>query len=325
MSPAAANPVPAPALSGGVLTVGNFDGVHLGHQRMLEQLVALARELGNRAVAVTFDPPPLAILAPDRVPPQLTTTSQKVDLIRGMGVDEVIVYPASRELLSLTAEQFFEEVLVRQLGCLGLVEGPNFRFGKGRGGDVALLRQMCSQRQMPLRIVEACESEGTMVSSSEVRIAIGQGDVARARSLLGRPYSISGTVAHGAERGRLLGFPTANLDGIETLLPPPGVYAGRSLVEGIPYPVALNIGPNPTFGEDRLKVEAHLIGFSGDLYGRVVTIEFLDRLRGVVKFPDVEALRTQLQHDIAAATHRAANGSEELEFRLSPAPEQAKA
>ena len=273
---------------------------------MLEQLVTLARELGTRAVAVTFDPPPLAILAPDRVPPQLTTTPQKIALIRSLGVDEVIVYPASRELLALTAEQFFEEVLVGQLGCLGLVEGPNFRFGKGRAGDVALLREMCAQRRMPIRIVEACESEGTMVSSSEVRIAIGQGDVARARSLLGRPYTISGTVAHGAERGRLLGFPTANLDGIETLLPPPGVYAGRSLVEGVAYPVALNIGPNPTFGEDRLKVEAHLIGFTGNLYDRVVTIECLDHLRGVVKFPSVEALQTQLQHDIAQATQRAA-------------------
>jgi riboflavin kinase / FMN adenylyltransferase len=287
------------------LTVGNFDGVHLGHQRMLVQLVALARELGTRAVAVTFDPPPLAILAPDRVPPQLTTTSLKVELIRKLGVDEVVVYPASRELLSLTAEQFFAEVLVGQLGCLGLVEGPNFRFGRGRVGDVNLLREMCSQRQMPIRIVEACESEGTMVSSSEVRIAVGQGDVARARSLLGRPYSISGTVAHGAERGRLLGFPTANLDDIETLLPPPGVYAGRTNVEGVPYPIALNIGPNPTFGENRLKVEAHLIGFTGDLYGRVLTIEFFDRLRGVVKFSSVEALRTQLQHDIADATQRA--------------------
>ena len=309
MLPADANPVPAPAQIGGVLTVGNFDGVHLGHQRMLEQLVALARELGTRAVAVTFDPPPLAILAPDRVPPQLTTTPQKIDLIRSLGVDEVIVYPASRELLALTAEQFFEGVLVGQLGCLGLVEGPNFRFGKGRAGDVALLREMCAQRRMPIRIVEACESEGTMVSSSEVRIAIGQGDVARARSLLGRPYTISGTVAHGAERGRLLGFPTANLDGIETLLPPPGVYAGRSLVEGVAYPVALNIGPNPTFGEDRLKVEAHLIGFTGNLYGQVVTIDFLDHLRGVVKFPGVEALQAQLQHDIAQAMQRAAGGA----------------
>ncbi len=280
--------------------MGNFDGVHLGHQRMIQQLVDLAREQGTCAIAVTFDPPPLAILAPDHVPPQLTTLTQKVELIRGLGVDEVIVYPATRELLALTAEQFFETVLVQQLGCRGLVEGPNFRFGRGRAGDVALLRELCSPRMIPLTIVDACEHEGTMVSSSEVRSALSRGDVAGARRLLGRAYSISGTVAHGAERGRLLGFPTANLDGIETLLPPLGVYAGRATVEGVRYPVALNIGPNPTFGEDRLKVEAHLVGFTGDLYEQSLEIEFLDRLRGVVKFSGVDALRTQLQQDIAA-------------------------
>ena len=306
MSTTDALPVPAPTSSGGVLTVGNFDGVHLGHQRMIQQLVDLARDLGTRAIAVTFDPPPLAILAPDRVPPQLTTLSQKIELIRGLGVDEVIVYPASRELLALTAEQFFENVLIRQLGCRGLVEGPNFRFGRGRAGDVALLRELCLPRMMPLTIVDACEQEGTMVSSSEVRSALGRGDVAGARRLLGRAYSISGTVAHGAERGRQLGFPTANLDGIETLLPPLGVYAGRASINGIRYPVALNIGPNPTFGEDRLKVEAHLVSFSGDLYGQTLDIEFLDRLRGVVKFSGIETLRTQLVQDIADATRRAA-------------------
>lgn len=268
---------------------------------MIEQLVSLARELGTRAVAVTFDPPPLAILAPDRVPPQLTTLPQKIALIRGLGVDEVVVYPASRELLSLTAEQFFENVLIRQLGCLGLVEGPNFRFGRGRVGDVALLRELCLGRKMPLTIVDACELAGTMVSSSEVRSALGRGNASGARRLLGRAYSISGTVGHGAERGRQLGFPTANLEEIETLLPPLGVYAGRTTVAGARYPVALNIGPNPTFGEDRFKVEAHLVGFSGNLYEQTLEIEFLHRLRGLVKFPGIEALRTQLEQDIAEA------------------------
>ena len=287
---------------GAALTVGNFDGVHLGHRRMIEQLVALARELGTRAIAVTFDPPPIAILAPGRLPPQLTTLSQKVELLQAIGVDEVIVCPTTRELLALTAEQFFEEVLVQQLGCRAIVEGPNFRFGKGRTGDTALLQKLCADRDLPITIVEAREVEGMMVSSSEVRAAIVAGQVAKAGRLLGRPYSISGSVEHGAERGRQLGFPTANLSGIETLLPPIGVYAGRTTVDGISYPVALNIGPNPTFGEDHLKVEAHLVGYSGDLYGRVVTLDLLEFLRGVVKFSGVEALRTQLQHDIAEAT-----------------------
>jgi len=293
--------VPTLVQSEGVLTVGNFDGVHLGHRRMIDQLVALARELGTRTVAVTFDPPPLAVLAPGRMPPQLTTLPQKVELLKAVGVDEVVVLATTRELLALSAEQFFEDVLVGQLGCRGIVEGPNFRFGKGRTGDIALLQQLCAQHQLPISIVEAREVDGAMVSSSEVRTALGAGNVAKARSLLGRPYSISGSVAHGAQRGRLLGFPTANLEGIETLLPPTGVYAGRSIVDGVNYPVALNIGPNPTFGEDRPKIEAHLVGYAGDLYSQTVTIDLLDSLRGIVKFPNVEALRTQLQHDIAAA------------------------
>jgi len=305
MSSADAIPVPAPAQTGGVLTVGNFDGIHLGHRRMIGQLVALARELGTRAVAVTFDPPPLALLAPGRMPPQLTTLSQKVELLKEIGVDEVVVCPTTRELLSLSAEQFFEDVLIRQLGGRGIVEGPNFRFGRGRTGDIALLQQLCAQRQLPISIVEAREIDGIMVSSSEVRTALGDGDVAKARRLLGRPYSISGVVVHGAERGRLLGFPTANLSQIETLLPPAGVYSGRTTIDGTSFAVALNIGPNPTFSEDQLKIEAHLIGYAGDLYDRVVTIDVLSRLRGVVKFPGVDALQTQLQHDIAEASRSA--------------------
>lgn len=301
MLSADANSVPALGRSAGVITVGNFDGVHLGHRRMIDQLVALARELGTRAVAVTFDPPPLAVLAPGRLPPQLTTLSQKVELLKASGVDEVVVRSTTRELLDLTAEQFFEDVLLRQLGCQGIVEGPNFRFGKGRSGDIALLQRLCAQHQLPISIVEAREVDGAMVSSSEVRSALGAGNVAKARSLIGRPYSISGSVAHGAQRGRLLGFPTANLEGIETLLPPAGVYAGRSIVDGVSYPVALNIGPNPTFGEDRQKIEAHLVGYSGDLYSQVVSIELLDSLRGIVKFPHIEALQSQLQQDISAA------------------------
>jgi len=272
---------------------------------MIGQLVALARELGTRAVAVTFDPPPLALLAPGRMPPQLTTLSQKVELLKEIGVDEVVVCPTTRELLSLSAEQFFEDVLIRQLGGRGIVEGPNFRFGRGRTGDIALLQQLCAQRQLPISIVEAREIDGIMVSSSEVRTALGDGDVAKARRLLGRPYSISGVVVHGAERGRLLGFPTANLSQIETLLPPAGVYSGRTTIDGTSFAVALNIGPNPTFSEDQLKIEAHLIGYAGDLYDRVVTIDVLSRLRGVVKFPGVDALQTQLQHDIAEASRSA--------------------
>lgn len=268
---------------------------------MIQELVALADELGTRAVAVTFDPPPLALLAPDRVPPQLTTPAQKVELLKSIGVDEVVICGTTPGLLSLTAEQFFEQVLVQQLGCQGIVEGPNFRFGHGRAGDINLLQKLCAIRQLPVSIVEAHEVDGCMISSSEVRTAINAANLRKARSLLGRPYSMTGIVSHGAERGRTLGFPTANLERIETLLPPAGVYAGRAMVSNRSYPIALNIGPNPTFGEQVQKIEAHLIGYSGDLYDQVLKIELLEFLRGVVTFTGVDALKSQLQNDIAQA------------------------
>ncbi len=154
MSPAAAISVPALARDGGVLAVGNFDGVHLGHRQMIDQLAALARKVGTRAIAVTFDPPPLALLAPGRMPPQLTTCEQKVKLLKSIGVDEVVVCPTSAELLALSPEEFFEDVLVSRLGCRGMVEGPNFRFGKGRAGDIDLLRELCARRQLPISTSE---------------------------------------------------------------------------------------------------------------------------------------------------------------------------
>jgi riboflavin kinase/FMN adenylyltransferase len=293
-------PVGVPRSHEAVLTVGNFDGVHRGHAAMLAQLKKLSTQLGLPAVVVTFDPPPLAILAPDRVPPRLTTVEQKVALLRAKGVDDVIVWPASRELLSLTAEQFFKQIVRDQLKCRGIVEGPNFCFGRARAGTVELLRQLGSASDIPVIISDASESGGAMISSSQIRAALRAGDVVQASELLGRPYAITGTVISGAQRGRLLGFPTANLGGVETLIPPPGVYAGRTTIQGTDWPVALNIGPNPTFGEDQLKLEAHIVGFSGDLYGHQVAVEFLQSLRGVRKFQGVEELKLQLLHDIDA-------------------------
>jgi riboflavin kinase/FMN adenylyltransferase len=265
---------------------------------MLGRLKELSVQLGLPAVVVTFDPPPLAILAPERLPPRLTTVEQKVALLRAQGVDEVIVWPVSRELLSLTAEQFFEQIVCDQLKCLGIVEGPNFCFGRARGGNVEVLKRLGAATNTPVVIAEPSETGGAMISSSQIRGALSAGDVVQARELLGRPYAIEGTVVTGAQRGRLLGFPTANLSQVETLIPPRGVYAARTTIQGIAWPVALNIGPNPTFGEDQLKLEAHVIGYSGDLYGQTLSLQLLDQLRGVKKFSGVEELREQLERDI---------------------------
>jgi len=203
-------------------------------------------------------------------------------------------------LVALTAAQFCQQILRDQLKCRGIVEGPNFCFGRARAGTVELLRQLGSASDIPVIISDASESGGAMISSSQIRAALSAGEVVQASELLGRPYAITGTVISGAQRGRLLGFPTANLGEVETLIPPPGVYAGRTTIQGTDWPVALNIGPNPTFGEDQLKLEAHIVGFSGDLYGHQVAVEFLQSLRGVRKFQGVEELKLQLLHDIEA-------------------------
>ena len=291
-------PVGVPRSHAAVLTIGNFDGVHRGHVAMLGRLKELSVQLGLPAVVVTFDPPPLAILAPERLPPRLTTVEQKAALLRAQGVDEVIVWPVSRELLSLTAEQFFEQIVCDQLKCRGIVEGPNFCFGRARGGNVEVLKRLGAAINVPVVIAEPSETGGAMISSSQIRSALSAGDVVQARELLGRPYAIEGTVVTGAQRGRLLGFPTANLSQVETLIPPLGVYAARTTIQGTAWPVALNIGPNPTFGEDQLKLEAHVIGYSGDLYGQTLSLQLLDQLRGVKKFSGVEELREQLERDI---------------------------
>lgn len=291
---------PMNALSpGGVVSIGNFDGVHRGHRRMIGALVNMANRLNTLARVMTFDPPPLAILAPDRVPPQLTTLATRIELLKSCGVDEVIVYPTSHKLLGLTAEEFFEQFLIKRFGASGVVEGPNFCFGRGRTGNVSLLRTLCEQKGIPLEIIEPENIDGVMISSSEIRAALLSGEVRRAHQLLGRPYTITGRVGQGAQRGRQIGFPTANLHDIETLLPPAGVYCGQCQIDEAIYPVAMNIGSNPTFGEHAIKIEAHLIGYHGDLYGRMITVELLDRLRGIFRFSNIEELQKQLRVDIS--------------------------
>lgn len=293
-------PPGVPRTSDCVLTIGNFDGVHRGHAAILKQLCRMATQLQLPPVVVTFDPPPLAVLAPDRLPPRLTSVDQKVSLLLEQGISEVIVWPATPELLSLSADQFFEDIVLGQLRCRGIVEGPNFCFGRGRAGTVERLQQLGSHHRITVAIAQASESGGSMISSSEIRNALSQGNVVQARELLGRPYQLTGTVITGAQRGRQLGYPTANLGNVETLIPPQGVYAGRTTLDGKSWPVALNIGPNPTFAEDQQKIEAYLIGFSGNLYGKTLSIELLQSLRGVKKFSGVDELKWQLQQDVAA-------------------------
>ena len=289
---------PPLAFTGGAVTVGNFDGVHRGHQ----ELIAAARRRGRPTVAVTFDPPPHRVLFPDSpVRPPLTTLPDRAALLHAAGADHVVIITTSAALLSLSPEAFFEDVLVRQLGATAVVEGYNFRFGRGRAGDTAALKALCDAAGLAFEEVQPFEWNGEVVSSSRVRAAIVAGDVARAADLLNRPYRITGTVVEGAKRGRTIGFPTANLADVPTVLPGNGVYAVRAEVDGTSYPAAANVGPNPTFGEDARKVEVHLIGFTGDVYGALLGVEFVARLRETRPFAGVGELVEQLKRDVADA------------------------
>ena len=300
------NDLPADA-RGGAVAIGNFDGVHRGHARLVERLVERAREVGGPAVVFTFDPHPVRILRPAECPPPLTWTERKAELLAGLGVDRVIAYPTDEALLRLTARAFFDLILRDTLGARALVEGPNFFFGHDREGDVALLAQLADEAGMTLDVVEPTEDHGELISSSRVRKLIGDtGDVAAAAEMLTAPYRLRGIVTHGAGRGAKIGFPTANLEGIDTLLPAQGVYAGVGRLQGKEgdagvWPAAVNIGPNPTFGEGASKVETHLIGCEETIYGRPLEVDFLARLRDVRTFNSADELVAQVGQDVRAA------------------------
>lgn len=293
-------------LRGGALTIGNFDGVHCGHAEIIDRVRAMAQRLGGPAVAFTFDPPPAAILRPEAHPPALTWLDRKAELLAALGLDALIVYPTDTELLSLTAEAFFERIVFRSIAARGLVEGPNFLFGRGRAGDVRRLGELCQAHDIELEIVPPQQRDGEWVSSSRVRQLVQAGDVVHARQLLGRPHRIRGSVVHGAARGAKIGFPTANLAGVEQVLPCPGVYAGWAHAQGSRYAAAIHLGPIPTFQVAQHVVEVHLLGFAGDLYGQPLEVEWLERIRDIRPFPGLDALRNQLTLDIAAARDIAA-------------------
>lgn len=292
-------------LRGGAVAIGNFDGVHRGHARIVARLLERARGVPGPAVVFTFDPHPVRILRPAEAPPPLTWTDRKAQLLAALGVDAVIAYPTDEALLQLSADDFFQRIVRDALDARAVVEGPNFYFGRGRAGTIDVLRQLTAEAGIALDVVEPLVEGGLIVSSSRVRKLIAEGDLRQARRLLTQPYRIRGMVVHGAGRGAKIGFGTANIHAIDTLLPAVGVYAGRGFVNNRIWPAAINIGPNPTFGGAELKVEAHLLDWDGSpLYGQPLEIDFLARLRGVQQFANVEALTRQLHEDVAA-TRRA--------------------
>lgn len=302
--------IPAEALNG-CIAIGNFDGVHRGHAAMLQQLCLLAGKRAAPAVAVTFDPHPIAVLRPEFTPPVLTTVHERIRLLKNAGADHVVVLPVNDTLLSMTPEEFFIDVVLGRFAARGIVEGPNFHFGRDRLGEVQLLQELCRRYHLECRICSPVSFREEMISSSRVRELLCSRALAQAVELLGHPHRISGVVRQGAGRGRGIGFPTANLTEIPVLLPAHGVYAGATEIQGKSYAVAVSIGPNPTFGEHREKLECHIVDFHGDLYGSELSVDLVSEIRPLQSFGSVVQLKEQIRRDIAECVSltRFQNGS----------------
>ena len=285
-----------------VLTIGNFDGVHKGHLALFDTVKAKAREIGGQSVVMTFDPPPLKIMRPGSGPPLITPLEQKLALIGRAGIDVIICLPFTREFAAIPAVDFVRDILVGRIGIREIVVGHDYTFGQGRQGDISLLHELGARLDFKVHVLEQVHVNGTAVSSTSIRNLVREGDLRGAKNLLGRDYQICGTVVRGKNRGgRLLGFPTANLDLVDELIPKTGVYAVTVLVDERVYEGVTNIGYNPTFHNAQFSVETHVLDFSEDLLGKTIRINFIERLRDERHFNTIGELSLQIGCDIRRA------------------------
>ena len=297
------HPPGIPRDRGTVVTVGTFDGVHLGHWSVLREIGRRAAATGRRSVLVTFHPHPLRIIRPQHAPPLLTTPLEKKEILAESGVDYAVFLAFTSELSRYEPRRFVEEVLVERLGVDELVIGYDHGFGRGRSGDSDTLRAIGAQLGFGVDVVPPVSVGGSPVSSSRIRAAIAARDLPEARVCLGRPYSIRGIVVRGEGRGRDLGFPTANLrvaNG-EKLIPPQGIYAVKAVLRSGTYAGALHLGPRPTFEGSPPTIELHVLDFEGDIYGEEVRVDFIAYLREILPFATVAALVEQMKDDVEAA------------------------
>jgi riboflavin kinase/FMN adenylyltransferase len=288
---------------GGVATIGNFDGVHLGHRRILEAVVARARETGRPSIAITFEPHPLSVLRPDRAPRRLQTLHQKEEAIEAIGVENLLVIPFTRDFSLIEPEEFARSVLQERLAVSELFLGSHFAFGRGKRGDLTLLTRMGPECGFVASGVEEVFFEGEPVSSTRIRTAIARGDVGRANAMLGREYELDGLVAKGDKVGRKIGYPTINLEPENELHPADGVYVTQIHIRtfGRRFDCVTNIGRRPTVYEDyATTIETYVLDFSANVYGEKVRLFFFDRLREERKFPSVTDLSEQIARDVQA-------------------------
>jgi len=292
-----------------IVTVGNFDGLHVGHRAITDTVVERARSSGGTAVVYTFNPHPIRVLRPDQAPRLLTTHEQKIELLEQAGIDVLIVEDFDAAFASIGAEEFIQDILFARIRPLEVYVGYDFHFGRDRKGSMNLLTELGPKLGFSVTIIPEVTMGGSDVNSTRIRKLLAESRVEEAGRMLGRAYSIRGRVVPGDRRGRTVGFPTANLAPENEILPAAGVYAGRVrfLDEGSPergaeLPAVMNVGTRPTFeGDGRLQTEAHLVDFEGDVYGRRVEISFSARLREERRFSGVEALRDQIACDVASA------------------------
>ncbi len=285
-----------------VVTIGVFDGVHTGHQKIMQMVKESARKLGARSVAVTFATNPVEVLHPEKSIPRITTLEQKLNLIAAQGIDLAVVLPVEEEVISMLPEEFVSTILVKGLSTVKVIVGTNFAFGRGRAGTPQMLSALGRKMGFETIAVEPVKVGEIPVSSTAIRSLISAGQVETASRFLGHPFVMCGRVIHGDKIGQTLGFPTANIDPAERIVvPDTGVYAVRTTVRGKEYTGVLNIGVRPTLGGRKTSIEVYIIAFSGNIYGEDISIAFHNKLRREVQFPNLEALKAEIQRDVERA------------------------
>jgi riboflavin kinase/FMN adenylyltransferase len=287
------------ALKNPVVTIGNFDGVHLGHRQIFRKLKKAAAALDGVSVVITFIPHPLKVLPSGKNLRLINTYEEKELLLEASGIDYLIVIPFTDEFAAIPAREFVSGILVRDIGMKKLIIGYDYAFGRNREGNVELLRHLGIEYGFAVEVLEPIGNGQTIYSSTNIRKMIGNGNVREVVTLLGRHFSIGGKVVHGHHRGKGLGFPTANLETDKELVPRSGVYAVKVGIDQMRYDGACNIGPNPTFDDESVSIEVFIFDFAGDLYGRELRIYFIDRIRDERRFPDAAALQRAIEDDVA--------------------------
>ncbi len=289
------------SITASVVTLGNFDGLHLGHRRILRKVVARSRELGLPSVLYTFDPHPLKVIRPDKSPPLITTRAGKAALIEEARIEYLVFARFTADFASKHPRTFAEEVLAGELSAREVIVGHDYAFGREKRGTIAHLKELGTELGFGVSVVDAYRKGGSVVSSSRIRGLIAKGALREAAGLLGRDFTLSGKVIRGSDIGAKIGFPTANIETANELIPATGVYAVYVTIDGTMHRGVANIGISPTFEDKQFTIEAHILDFKGDLYGRTITLSFIRRLRGERKFSSVEALVERIREDVVRA------------------------